>query len=213
MGVVGQGGEATVYRCEDQSAAQYAVKVFYFSRYNRNDLPQRVKKFRKEAKILRYLSQRSPHFVRLFDYEYKPLENVGYMILELGEGSLRQNLNGFPLPDELRRSYWKQIVTILTDLEDANVGKTSKRVCFAEKHRFFSKVHADIKPENLILVNNVLKLTDLGLAFGSPSAQTAVTRPKVGGTLGLLSFVCFFDFHWNFSFFVRRLHGSGSFSS
>jgi len=69
------------------------------------------------------LSARSRHFVQLVDYEYKPNENIGYLLMELGDGSLRQHLLGMPLNDEVRRSYWKQIVTILKDLQDAQVGK------------------------------------------------------------------------------------------
>jgi len=69
------------------------------------------------------LSGRSRHFVHLVDYEYKPNENIGYLLMELGDGSLRQELTGVPLNDKLRRFYWKQIVTILKDLQDAQVGK------------------------------------------------------------------------------------------
>lgn len=50
---------------------------------------------------------------------------------------------------------------------------------------FFSfKVHADIKPDNIILVNNVLKVTDLGLAFRVASPVQAVRRQTIRGTLG-----------------------------
>ena len=45
-------------------------------------------------------------------------------------------------------------------------------------------VHADIKPDNLILVNNVLKVTDLGIAFRLDGNQQSVRRPMVRGTLG-----------------------------
>jgi hypothetical protein len=45
------------------------------------------------------------------------------MIMELGDGSLRRHLVGVPLSDELRKFYWQQIVTILTELQDAHVGK------------------------------------------------------------------------------------------
>jgi serine/threonine protein kinase len=124
--IIGQGGEATVYRCEDQAAAQYAVKVFDFSRYPASNLRRYVNNFKKEARILKYMSQRSHHFVHLFDYEYKPMENVGYMIMELGEASLRQHLVGAPLNGLTRRALWKQIVTILADLQDAHVGKDSQ---------------------------------------------------------------------------------------
>ena len=123
LNTIGQGGEATVYRCEDQNAMQYAVKVFYFSRFPPQQLPSRIDKFNKEARILKFLSGRSRHFVRLFNYQYRPDENVGYMIMELGSGSLRQVLVGTPLNDGARKFYWKQIVKILNDLQDAHVGK------------------------------------------------------------------------------------------
>lgn len=121
--IIGQGGEATVYRCKDRSGHQHAVKVFYFSRYPPQQLPQRIDGFTREARILKYLSGRSPHFVHLVDYEYNPDENVGYMVMELGSESLRQHLQGFPLNDRARRLYWKQIVGILRALEEAHIGK------------------------------------------------------------------------------------------
>ena len=49
---------------------------------------------------------------------------------------------------------------------------------------FSALVHADIKPDNLILVNNVLKVTDLGLAFRVASPRQTVRRTGVRGTLG-----------------------------
>lgn len=50
------------------------------------------------------------------------MENIGYMIMELADGSLRDQLMGAPLDDELRRMYWKQIVTILRELQNAQIG-------------------------------------------------------------------------------------------
>ena len=46
------------------------------------------------------------------------------------------------------------------------------------------QVHADIKPDNLILVNNVLKVTDLGIAFRLDGNRQSVQRPMIRGTLG-----------------------------
>ncbi|UJR23254.1 hypothetical protein I4U23_026274 [Adineta vaga] len=169
LDTIGQGSEATVYRCEDQNAIEYAAKVFYFSRYPPSDLRQRVQSFKKEARLLRLLSGRSRHFVQLVDFEYKPQENIGYMIMELGDGSFRRQLNGIPLDAAVQRSYWRQIVTILKDLHDMRV------------------VHADIKPDNLILVNNVLKVTDLGLAFRVTSPRQTVRRTGVRGTLDYMA--------------------------
>ena len=119
---IGQGSEATVYRCEDQNAVQYAVKVFYFSRLPPSDLGRRVHRFNKEGRILKYLSKRSRHFINLISYEYRRDENIGYMIMELGEGSLRQYMQGAPIAEPDRQVYWKQLVTILKVLEDARVG-------------------------------------------------------------------------------------------
>ncbi|CAF1139095.1 unnamed protein product [Adineta ricciae] len=169
LGVVGQGGEATVYKCEDSDGHLHAAKVFYFSRFPPSQLRYRIDGFLKEARILRYLSGRSPHFVQLRDYEYKPSENVGYMVMELGSSCLRQHMQGLPLNDQARQMYWKQIVGILRALEDAQI------------------VHADIKPDNIIIVNNILKITDLGLAFGLPWMRQATRRPVVRGTIDYMA--------------------------
>lgn len=123
--IVGQGGEATVYRCKDRRGNQHAVKVFYFNRYSPHQLQPRIDGFTREARILKYLSGRSPHFVYMIDYEYNPHENVGYMVMELGNGSLRQYLQGVPLNDQTRQMFWKQIVGILRALEDAHIGRNS----------------------------------------------------------------------------------------
>jgi serine/threonine protein kinase len=127
LNVVGQGGEATVYRCKDRDGMEHAAKVFYFSRFPQYQLRQRVDGFMKEAQILTYLSGRSPHFVQMVDYEYNPNENIGYMVMELGNGCLRQYLQGFPLNDQARRMFWKQTVGILRALEDAQIGNSIKR--------------------------------------------------------------------------------------
>lgn len=186
LDVIGQGGEATVYRCKDQSGRHHAVKAFYFTRFPRHQVSQRIDGFLKEARILKYLSGRSPHFVRLVDYEYKPDEAVGYMIMELGDGTLRDYMHGTPLNDSTRQMFWQQIVGILRALEDAKVGNMSKEKFDTNEYLFLFlfSVHADLKPDNLILVDNVLKVTDLGIAFGLPSTRQVFRQPVVRGTIG-----------------------------
>jgi hypothetical protein len=73
---------------------QYAVKVFYYSRFPPYTISRRVESFKREARMLKYLSRRSRHFVFLVDYEYKPDENAGYMIMELADNCLRDYLQG-----------------------------------------------------------------------------------------------------------------------
>lgn len=133
LDIIGQGGEATVYRCKDSRGSQYAMKVFYFSRYPFYQLRQRIDGFHKEGTMMKYLSGRSRHFVNMIDYEYIPDENIGYMIMELGDGSLRQHLRGGPLTDKERQKFWKQIVGILTALEDAKIGANRNRCFFLDK--------------------------------------------------------------------------------
>ena len=182
LDTIGQGSEATVYRCEDQNALQHAVKVLNFTRFPPTKVSRRVRKFDKEARLLKYMSQNSQHFLQLLGHEYKPMENTGYMVIELGEGNLRQFLVGAPMDSGTRRMLWKQIVTILKDWKthasvrklEALLDQCSSRVL----------VHADIKPDNMIMVNNVMKVTDLGLAFRLLSARQAAQRPTVRGTLG-----------------------------
>jgi serine/threonine protein kinase len=76
---------------------------------------------------LKYLNGRSPHIIHLVDFEYKSEENIGYMVMELGDGSLRQYLQGLPLDDRTRKNFWKQIVGILKALDDAQIGNLVER--------------------------------------------------------------------------------------
>lgn len=48
------------------------------------------------------------------------------MIMEIGNGSLRDYLQGYPVNDTLRKEFWKQIVTILKDLDNAHIGKNDR---------------------------------------------------------------------------------------
>ncbi len=113
---------------------------------------------------------------------------------------------GVPLDDEFRRMYWKQIVTILKELQDARVGNWIEKniLSFIYIFYFYFEVHADIKPDNMVLVNGVLKVTDLGLAFQMNSASSVIARPRIRGTLGTYSHLSFFT--WYYLFF--RLYGT-----
>ena len=102
------------------------------------ELGRRVKSFNTEARLLNYMSQRSRHFLHLRGHEYKPMENVGYMVMELGEGNLRQFLVGSPMNDGTRRMLWKQIVTILRDLEDAGIGERESDASLVRFSSLFS---------------------------------------------------------------------------
>lgn len=141
----------------------------------------------------------------MVDYEYNSHDNVGYMVMELGNGSLRQYLQGSPLNDQTRRMFWKQIVGILRALEDAHIGRNS--FPFISISLLIFTVHADIKPDNMILVGNVLKITDLGLAFGSSSSRQLVRRSAVRGTIGMFTLTLHSHSH---EYISDRLHGTGS---
>ena len=59
----------------------------------------------------------------MIDYEYHPHEQLAFMLMELGDRSLRDLLEGLPLNDGLRRTIWRQIVVMLKALEDARIGE------------------------------------------------------------------------------------------
>lgn len=143
----------------------------------------------------------------MVDYEYNPYENVGYMVMELGSASLRQYLQGAPLNDQSRRMFWQQIVGILGALEDAHIGNSIKNNYTAYiliLNLFFKfQVHADIKPDNMIIVDNVLKITDLGLAFGLASSKQFIQRPVIRGTIGISFLILYL-----FDLFCFRLYGT-----
>lgn len=64
----------------------------------------------------------------------------------------------------------------------------------------FYLVHADIKPDNMILVNNVVKVTDLGLAFRLASSRQGVQRTGIRGTLGKINIELLLPFEIIFLF-------------
>ncbi len=67
------------------------------------------------------------------------------------------------------RYYWEQMLEAVQTVHDAGV------------------VHADIKPNNFVLVKGHLKLIDFGLAVEVPSGRDYLERTFVGGTRDYLS--------------------------
>jgi tetratricopeptide (TPR) repeat protein len=154
-GVLGSGGLGTVYRAWDtQENRPVAAKVLQ-RQYAQTE--QALAQFKREATILQGLDH--PNIVRLYDF-------AGYLggyfiVMELLEGeTLKERLSARQEPMSLRQTY-----------------EITDQVCAALIYTHgHGMVHRDVKPSNLFLAGDTVKLIDFGLA-----------RPLAGGQLSTAS--------------------------
>lgn len=133
------GGTARVWLCEDLSGrGRRALKVL-----DRNAERETVKALRKEYALLKKLS----HPGLLTVYDFGSFDGSAYMLMEyfLGE-SVRKTLSERRLP-------FPRIAEILGPLSDVLGYLHSRHI-----------VHSDVKPENVLVSEDRLKLLDLSLA-------------------------------------------------
>jgi len=141
--LLGHGGMGAVYRAQQcRIDRPVAIKLLPF----RNDDPEYIERFLREAKALGKLSH--PNIVTLIDYG--EAGGYFYMVMEYVEGGdLGKRLSSGPLPEA-------ETVRVLT------------QICQALDYAHSSGViHRDIKPGNILLgEDGTVKLVDFGLAKG-----------------------------------------------
>ncbi|MBO0792103.1 MAG: protein kinase [Ktedonobacteraceae bacterium] len=141
----GRGSFATVYIARDlQDNHIYAVKLMHFELSNEDEL---LARFQREAHIL--LNLKDPHIVRIFDYGDD--NNMHFIAMDYIDGeSLKYHMiNDGPMDPLRALDYAHQIAEGLNTAHKQGV------------------VHRDIKPQNILINSqNVVKLTDFGLARG-----------------------------------------------
>ncbi|GCE48813.1 serine/threonine protein kinase [Thermosporothrix hazakensis] len=139
----GRGSFATVYVARDlKNNRIYAVKVMHMDFSNDDDL---LARFQREAYILQQLQD--PHIVRII--EYGDDHNMHYIVMDYIDGqSLKYYMINQGQMDPLKAiGYARQIAEGLNAAYNKGV------------------VHRDIKPQNILIdSNNVVKITDFGLA-------------------------------------------------
>ncbi len=158
---IGEGGMAYVFKARDNLLNRYvAVKVLK-DEYSRDEVF--VKRFRTEAQSAASLIH--PNIVSVFDVGED--RGISYIVMELLENNTLKDYidKKGALSSEMTLKIAAQIASALEAAHKANI------------------VHRDIKPQNIILNQNmVAKVTDFGIA--KVQNATSATITSFGSTMG-----------------------------
>lgn len=152
---IGEGGSATVYHAEDHHTHQHvAVKIIPLTDNDRDAIQMK-------ATILRSLHHPTfPHF-----YQFYCFQHVAYVVMEYIEGNtLREYLDQHgPLSVDKSIMIISDLLSGLIVLHNAGL------------------IHGDIKPENIMLTSQGMKLIDFGSAC--PISYSLEDKKQVSGTV------------------------------
>ncbi len=157
---LGSGGFASVYLATDDTSGQkVAIKVLHDHTSNPDDL----RRFERERTTMHALSGH-PNIVGVLDGGPTDTGDMHYTVLEYVEGgSVRDRLSaGGAL-------HW------------ANVVEIGVQICAALDVAHRSGVlHRDVKPANILLDDNIAKLTDFGIARLIGQSQVTAAQSIIG---------------------------------
>jgi beta-lactam-binding protein with PASTA domain/tRNA A-37 threonylcarbamoyl transferase component Bud32 len=147
---LGSGGMANVYLAEDEELGRRVAIKILNDRYANDELF--IERFRREAKSAAGLSH--PNIVSIYDRGQA--EGTYYIAMEVIEGrSLKELiLTRGPLPIAQAIAYTLEILDALR---------------FAHRHGI---IHRDVKPHNILIGGERLKVTDFGIARAGASQMT-----------------------------------------
>jgi eukaryotic-like serine/threonine-protein kinase len=147
---LGSGGMANVYLAEDEDLGRRVAIKILNERYANDELF--IERFRREAKSAAALSH--PNIVSIYDRG--EAEGTYYIAMEVIEGrSLKELiLTRGPLPIG-------QAIAFTFEILDA--------LRFAHRHGI---IHRDVKPHNILIGGERLKVTDFGIARAGASQMT-----------------------------------------
>ncbi|XP_016407770.1 serine/threonine-protein kinase ULK3 [Sinocyclocheilus rhinocerous] len=152
---LGSGTYATVYKAFRKTDSREAVAVKVVSKKSLNK--SSMENLLTEIEILKTV--RHPHIVQLKDFQWDS-DNI-YLILEwCSGGDLSRFIRSCRiLPESVARRCLQQIACALQFLHEKNIS------------------HLDLKPQNILLSGNVLKLADFGFAqYMSPWDEQQALR-------------------------------------
>ncbi len=145
---LGAGGMGEVYKARDTRLNRFvAIKVLPVQFAERGDLQQR---FEREARAVASLNH--PHICVLHDIGNR--EGAGYIVMEYMEGEtleVRITRGALPLDEALK--FAVQIADALDRAHRAGV------------------IHRDVKPANIMLTRDGVKVLDFGLAKSTPKSN------------------------------------------
>ena len=134
-----EGGMGIIYLCADIHSG--ALCVVKHPLYKGDSIDMKIEKLKVEARILKTLSH--PHIVRYIDSFEE--NNVFYMVIEYINGKdVKTLFNSKPAPGSLVKNYCGQLLDALEYLHNRNI------------------IHRDIKPRNIMITGNSVKLIDFG---------------------------------------------------
>lgn len=171
LGAIGRGGNSVVYRAhalpDSRNAAIYpdtlALKLFLDTEKHPEENIARVKR-----ESLALLAARHDNVIRVYDYVANP--SLCYMTMELApDGDLKQLLDTTPLSAQMALRYSLQLLRGLEAIHRVGL------------------LHCDVKPENLLLSNGTLKISDFGIAVLPTEKRRRLSSLSVQGTMDYLA--------------------------
>lgn len=156
---VGRGGMAVVYKALDLRLQRLvALKVLYPALASR---PETRRRFEREALVVSRLAH--PNIVQIFDYSGPDTEDK-FIVSEFIEGITL-------------KSYLQRRERLLPELAAMIVEQIALALAHAHSQDI---VHRDVKPENVMLGQGAVKLTDFGIAQMVDFEEMTVTGTMVG---------------------------------
>jgi len=164
---LGRGGMAEVYRAYHPSLDRYvAIKILH--KFLAEDTEFKTR-FEREAQNIARLKH--PNIVHVYDFDYDPLDESYYMVMELVNGeTLKDRL--YELEQKGERMALTEVLRITREAANA----------LSYAHRA-GMIHRDVKPANLMIDKveaDRVVLTDFGIAKIVTGSQFTMTGGLIG---------------------------------
>lgn len=157
--LIGVGGMANVYRCNDTvDDREVAIKILKDEYLNNEEF---IRRFKNESKAIAMLSH--PNIVKVYDVSFGDM--IQYIVMEYIDGiTLKEYIESQGIIE------WKDVLHLTT------------QILKALQHAHESGiVHRDIKPQNIMLLQDgTIKVTDFGIARFSDKATRTMTDQAIG---------------------------------
>ena len=99
-----------------------AIKVVSLASLSSGEADVLGRSILNEIEMSKRLSQASKHVVRMFDFDFHRQTGLAFLVMELGERDLENELEEKGrLPSHERKHYWRQLVDIAIILHKNNI--------------------------------------------------------------------------------------------